>query len=263
MKYLSLWILFLVISSSNSPTSFAANADQNTILEFQKQFPIDTVITSGQIVVRDAVVPLPEGTWTVVSSGGLVMDPGVRGGILLNTPNSADGILMLANIKDGKLLGLVYILKRIYPLPASALDFDIGKTCTPSGVFYSQVISKYTHTQDCWFISHALIHPRKDMPPFLTDFYSYMQERNVKVSGSFFIAAEFLKIYKQNYLKIAYYWDPIAENIPRPSKATWADTEWNAVRVNQSPEKLAYLNKIKQIATELHPRISTLKTIYP
>src|SRR5262245_3971882 len=219
-------------TSTQAGTDAGADADATTLAG---------KTMAGNVVARGRSVPLPPGQWIVVA----------------HVPTSGPGgveSLFLVQVRRDKLSRAV-LVEAGAPAGESTAGFPRSAQCARAGLLYAKTISnEELGRQDCWTIDHDVsTGPERDASPIVRAAIAELERRGVKyppvLLSAFFRLAD-----RQSFLNAVYEWNPETDGITS-KPAPWDESEWNRNHIHESPDKIAYIEKLRAWAEGWHPAV--------
>jgi hypothetical protein len=204
---------------------------------------------SGSLHFDGFDVPLPAGNWVVLSSGHV------------KTPKLTGELVFLGEIKNQRLVGAV----RMSALRAIAMPgdgFQALKGCSESNVealyVSPEAIVPNAH-QSCWLIDGFFTTPlqawadRANKIPGLERAAAGDLAAKGVTYPQDFVRVRMTRAEKWGLLEVAYIFSPEIEGIKSDDVISLMDSDWAATNISRFPEKVAYVNKLKQWAKQMWP----------
>jgi hypothetical protein len=192
----------------------------------------------GNVVAQGKSVPLPAGQWIVVAH---VPAPG---------PGGVES-LFLVQVRRDKVSRAV-LVEAGTQAGDPAMGFPRLAQCARQGLLYVKTISNEEFgRQDCWTIDHDVsTGSERDASPIIRAAIAELERRGVKYPpvrlSAFFGLAD-----RQSFLHAVYDFNPETDGITSKS-ALWDESDWNRNHIYQSPDKIAYVEKLRAWAEAWH-----------
>jgi hypothetical protein len=195
-------------------------------------------------------VPLPPGEWAMLANGTVTGNA---------HPENKGMIYFLGQIVQKRLVAAVWVQAMRSP----GLGFVQNQNCTNPNNLYVLDKSEGAEHQSCtwirsyfsagmrqWADQSAHIDPmgRAAGKDLAAKGVSYPQE---------LVTAGFERAEKWGELTAGYMFSPEREGISSNVVPTFRDSDWEKANLQRHPEKLAYINKLQQWATNFSPRFQT------
>jgi hypothetical protein len=100
----------------------------------------------------------------------------------------------------------------------------------------------------------------KDNYSALNEAANYIKSHNYIISHDMIIAQHFLTgkhPHKKRHLSVSYIYNPEAIGFPPGQKSDWKTSDWNAMRVNTDPKKVAFITDLIKQHTLIHQQIKS------
>lgn len=113
--------------------------------------------------------------------------------------------------------------------------------------------------QDGWYVNNLLMeftHSKK--APIYNKAVEYIRENNLVIPNDMIKASHRLTgkhPYKKRYLRVNYYYNPELDGFAPGPKASWATSDWNAMRISEDPQKVVYMDNIIDTHNALQVKI--------
>lgn len=199
-------------------------------------------IYENSIQVGTKNVPLPEGKWIVIGRG--ISDDFF--------------IVYLLNEHENRLFSYIKItvdspyLEAKYGYSASK---DLNRNNMHHVVSNSNSVGE---AQDGWYINNAIVHfTPKNKSSAVGAAADYIKSHNYTISNNMIkVAHRFTgKLSKGRFLQVEYNYNPEAHGFPKSNSENWNTSEWNAVRTNNDPRKVAFIDKLKSEHEQWHEKV--------
>ncbi len=232
MKTHFLLVLALLAISISSCVHYVNPIDSN---------PIGRKYTNS-INIRNMELPLPEGEWEVIGRG------------YADNHNFIE--IILEKDIDNKPHSAIYIAR------------DSG-----SNIFNGYLPSKYLErtnihhvvsnnnerggAQDGWCINHFRLSFSENSSKANKEAYKHIIDKKLVMPGNVILVRHrFTGAYiKQKFLLYSLYLNPEAEGFDPPRSCEWASSEWNPLKINSDPRKVAYIEKLKEEGVTFHEKL--------
>ena len=196
---------------------------------------------TGNVVARGRSVPLPPGQWIILAH------------VPAHGPGGVES-LFLVQVRRDKLSRAVLVEAGAQAGDSTA-GFPRSAQCARAGLLYVKTISNEEFgRQDCWTIDHdASTGSERDGSPIVRAAIAELEQRGVKyppvLLSAFFRLAD-----RQSFLNAVYEFNPDTDGITS-KPAPWDESEWNRNHIHQSPDKIAYVEKLRAWAEAWHPAV--------
>lgn len=219
------------VASSQPPSNSMSGAGSGSNPFFNQSF-------SNQITLLGKTLPLPDGRW--------------RGIGYMQIAANQDEMVALAKIEHQKLAELVAV--RVQTVKGKKGN-GAQQTCDRREVFAKSVIaSNPDGTQLCWWVNHAA---QVWNQPLFNLSGSNLSQLSVPLPNTL-VNTAFHKADFDSAITVFYYSNPESAGISTIN-TNWQSSEWHKDRVEQYPEKLAYLKKRELWAESWLPIIKAMK----
>ncbi|HKT27237.1 MAG TPA: hypothetical protein VJR68_03585 [Dyella sp.] len=207
---------------------------------------------NGLVNVDGYKVPLPAGNWVVLSNGRY------------KSPHATGELVFLGLVKNRRLVGGARI-SALHSAGQPGSDFPPKlKGCAGANnvdLYVNAEAMNADGHQSCWLVDS-----------FFTPPMQQWADRAVKIGSLDRAAAGDLAAkgvtYPQDFLRIrmtrtetwgllevSYLFSPEAAGIKSNEAISAADTDWDCKNISRYPEKVAYVEKMKEWATQFWPRL--------
>ncbi|MFW5500465.1 MULTISPECIES: hypothetical protein [unclassified Maridesulfovibrio] len=207
----------------------------------QEAYPVGKIYNDS-IEFRGMSVPLPEGDWQVIGRGKADkrnFDELVLTVIKENKPGKA--LLIARDTAKNKYTGYWpnKYLQRTNILFTEVTQNTMGKPL------------------DGWLINHIRPGFGKKDSEAVRDAYEYMTANKLVLPGNFIESRHILtgKRIKCRYLSYSYLINPETDGFEAPENAEWGASDWNVIKINGDPKKVAYIERFKKENAELHSKL--------
>jgi len=203
----------------------------------------------GSLRVDGFDVPLPPGDWLRLASMNFHM-------------STASGeLLMLGRIENRRLMGYVRI---------TAGHGTAGFRATPgcdrqsanTNVLVSETLEPFGH-QACWLIEHTFLAPLQawadranKLPTLERAAAGDLSAKGVSYPQEM-LNVRFTRSERWGLLEVRYGFNPEEDRITSSDVATYTDSDWEPANIARYPDKVAYVDKLKQWANGFWPRFKT------
>jgi len=206
---------------------------------------------TGSIPVDGFQLPLPPGEWAMLANG-----------TVRNIEANATGrAYFLGRIEHRRLMGVVDVTT-LKSTAQPGTGFTL-KNCTipnPNLNYLSvQALTPQDH-QGCWMISHAFTPMMLQwadrtipMPGLLRAAAGDLTAKGVSVPQDF-VTVRFLRAEKWGLLDVSYWFNPETDSITSNRALTYRESDWQPGSIHRFPDKLAYVERIKQWGSVFHER---------
>lgn len=235
MKLRAMWAIGLLVMLSSGCVKYIS--------------PVDLSPTGkkyvGTISVRNIELPLPEGEWEVVGSSFYRGRKYVQIILEKDLGNKPDTIIVinrdtLSNSYNGY-------------TPSRALKrTDMLHVVSNN--------NKKQKAQDGWFINHMRYSaPNEKASDANRQSFKHLIDNKLVMPGNLIYAQHrFTGPNKQSkYLTYKIYFNPETRGFAPPANAEWASSDWNILKINNDPKKLAFIEKKKQEQSIFHEKLHT------
>ena len=206
-----------------------------------EQYKIGSVYQDS-IQIGAKSIPLPEGTWTVIATGVV---------------NEFRNICLLKEHQD-KLFSYIWISGES-PYKDAKYGYNRSENLDRKDMLY--VVNNENRSgeaQDGWYINHVITHfnPSEKYKVY-RDAGAYIKEKGYRISSNMVSVTHRLtgRLQKEKYLNVRYCYNPEVEGITTKSSDHWSTSEWHVMRIDQSPEKVAFVEALKKEHIALHEKI--------
>ena len=207
--------------------------------------PDDNNIFRDSFSIRDKTIPLPEGEWKIISSGF-----------------DSDNFFYVVLIQEhpGEIFSYVTVQVDSIQLNREGGNFK-NKDLERSDMLR---VFKHKNVQgepvDGWFINNFIpTFTAKDSDSqFQKDASRYVASHKLIISDDMILVSHLFTgshPYKKRLLRVRYAYNPEAAGFSPSPKSSWSTSEWNAVRFNTDPQKVAYIDELTEKHTLIHEQI--------
>lgn len=200
----------------------------------------------GTINVRNMELPLPEGEWEVVGSSFY------RGRKYVNIILEKD----IENKPDTVIVITRDTLSNSYNGYKS--NSDLKRTNM------LHVVSNKNKKQeaiDGWFINHKRYSsPNEKASNANKQSFKHIIDNKLVMPGNLIMARHiFTGPNKQSkYLTYTIHFNPETRGFAPPANAEWSSSDWNILKINNDPKKVAFVDKIKEEQAIFHEKLHTV-----
>lgn len=243
-----------LITKQNTPSqivnSFASNPDMNKGSEFDSA--VLGKIYSGSIQINGFKLLLPEGQWVIFANEG---DP-------LKTS------YFLGRVVGRKLIGSIvaHAVRPDYEFgEVSALAIAESVCSNENNVLYMHKKSLNVNIYDiasCWIMHNVFTSAMRNWDNISTEMDSLIRAaaENMASKGisypQDFVAIQFIKSEKWGILAADYSFSPDNEKIKSNEVRVIIQSDWSPGNIENFPEKLAYVEKLKTWGKSFWPQFS-------
>jgi len=196
----------------------------------------------GSVNFRNMVLPLPEGEWKVVGRG------------YSNDDNYVE--LCLWKAIGNKPHSVIFIKRD--SLSNSFSGYVSSNDLKRENIHH--VVSNSNQrgeAQDGWLINHIRISFNKKSTQANKESYQYIIDNKLVMPGNFiqtyhhFTGANI----KKKFLTYSIHVNPEVEGFAPPIDSEWASSDWNPLKINSDPKKVAYIEKLKEEGAVFHQKL--------
>lgn len=196
----------------------------------------------GSINFRNMEIPLPKGEWTMVGRGYSDDDNYVQ--------------IALAKVIGNKPHSIVFMSRD--SLKNSFSGYLPSKNLERKDIHY--VVSNSNRkgeAQDGWCINHIRVSFGEKITKANKELYKYIVDNKLIMPGNFIqIHHRFTgKSIKKKFFSYNLYVNPEVEGFEPPTNAEWASSDWNTLKINSDPKKVAYIEKLKKEGAAFHQKL--------
>ncbi len=225
-------LMLLMLLMQAGCANFTGNNDQYTVGS----------VYQDSIQIGAKTVPLPEGAWTVIATGVV---------------NEFRNICLLKEHQD-KLFSYIWISVES-PFKDARYGYNRSENLDRKDMLHVvKNENRSGEAQDGWYINHVIasFNPSEKYKIY-RDRAAYIKEKGYRISSNMIGVTHRLtgRFQKEKYLHVNYYYNPEAEGITTKSSDNWSTSEWHVMRIDQSPEKVAFVEALKKEHTALHEKI--------
>jgi hypothetical protein len=194
--------------------------------------------------IGDNDVPLPKGTWTIMSKSAFERDYDVG-----------------TEYKVGIFLGLIEnkILKQAIRIhsytarPASIRGHRLLKACSNKNFHEVIVASNKRTNQDCRFVNQIMFY-KKEKHAIWRDAITFLEDRDIPVPKvTPYVGFKFANA--TDWVIARYYRNPEAEGFDVPEDPSQTSTDWHPDNIESFPKKVAYIKGLKEWGAAWHPKV--------
>jgi hypothetical protein len=213
----ALCILASAITYPAAADSFIADHPVGKIYEHSLKLPFTTV-------------PLPEGKWRVISAEQSQ-----------NNNNMTVGSIYLVRVENNVIAGYIYIGGSA-DLGRTGWELDTG--CNRNDVLFQQLYSYAQYDERCWILSHYVMTRGPNTTKAGSALWDFPANNNLALPST--MLGVFMRWHDgHTFNKVIYYFNPEFEGLPPSQQLDWRSSDWHRDRVAQSPERAAYVAKLK------------------
>jgi len=207
------------------------------------QVPALGAKVAGKVNVGGRSVPLPEGIWTVVSTG--------------TGQSSKQNALLrvyLAQLEGGRLSRWIYIGTNV---DVNHGGWDRNKDiCDRKNVQFAYADSAHNPKDtECWVVNHWGMTLGSNPSQAAVDFYRWsdnLGRPNTSVGTAYYFAK------RGDYLVVQYELNPVLAGFPETPSAEWRGNPWHVDVASKDPKKLAYLRGLKAAGEKYFQELRTV-----
>lgn len=196
-------------------------------------------------------VPLPPGDWAILAS----FDIWVK-----QRPQDKGMTYFLGRIENKQLVGAMHVNALRSPADAPT-GFDTVKLCTNTDNAYTnnEAVEAFDH-QACWAIHSYFTPPWQQWGDKATSLEGVVRAAagDLAAKGVTYpqdlVSVHFFRAEKWGLLNVSYMFSPAQDGIQSNLVPTFRDSDWFGQNVQRYPEKVAYINKLKQWGDSFWPR---------
>src|SRR5471030_1196256 len=198
---------------------------------------------SGTINLEVRSVPLPQGTWTVVSVESA-----------RSTKQNAMVRVYLAELERGQLWRWLYI--------STNIDYNKGgwnrnkDICDRKNVHFGYSDSSHNvNDAECWVVNHWGQSLGENPSQAAIDFYRWsdtLGRPNTSVGTAYFFAK------RGDVLTVQYEINPVLAGFPDSPTAVWRGNPWHVDVASKDPQKLASLREVKAAGEKYFEQLRTV-----
>ncbi len=204
--------------------------------------PVGTKISST-VSLGPRTIPLPEGTWTVVSTGSSQ-----------STKQNALLRVYLAQLEGGRLSRWIYISTNV---DINQVGWTRNKDiCDRKNVHFAYSDSAHNPNDiECWALNHWGQTLGSNPPQAAVDFYRWsdnLGRPNTAVGLAYYFAK------RGDVLTVEYKFNPVLAGFPDTPSAEWRGSPWHVDVASKDPKKLAYLRGLKAMGEKYFQELRTV-----
>ena len=209
----------------------------------QAQTPAVGTKIGSSIDLGVRTVPLPEGVWTVVSTGSGQ-----------STKQNALLRVYLAQLEGGRLSRWLYIGTNVDVKQGGwGRNKDI---CDRKNVHFAYDDSAHNpNDTECWVVNHWGMTLGSKPSQAAVDFYRWsdnLGRPNTSVGMAYYFAK------RGDYLVVQYEFNPVLAGFPETPSAEWRGNPWHVDIASKDPKKLAYLRGLKSAGEKYFQELRTV-----
>lgn len=203
-------------------------------------------------VYRDSIqlwgrnIPLPEGEWKVIG----------RGGFSNNLEDEMFFDIMLLKESKTKTVHTFLLIST-----ESMKNLSIGYQSEKFLKDVHHIVVKNNVTgggHDSWLINHSLLsdlHPEN--LPALREAFDYLRSNQITMPNIMIRTVHHFtgKYQKNKYLDVVYLLNPEIEGFESLNETNWGTSEWHPLRIDNDPQKKAYIERLKEEGAIMHEKI--------
>jgi hypothetical protein len=207
-----------------------------------------------ELLMNGFNVPLPPGDWAILASFNIWVKQSLQN----------KGITyFLGRIEKGRLVGAMHVNALRSPADAPT-GFDAFKVCTnPDNVYTNdEGVEAFDH-QACWAIHSYFTPPWQQWGDKATSLEGVVRAAagDLAAKGVTYpqdlVSVHFFRSEKWGLLNVSYLFSPAQDGIQSNLVPTFRDSDWFGPNVQRYPEKVTYINKLKQWGESFWPRFKT------
>lgn len=207
------------------------------------QVPAVGAKIANTINLGGRTVPLPEGTWTVISVGSSQ-----------STKQNALTRVFLAQLEGGRLSRWISMNTNV--------DFNQGgwtrdkEICDRKNAHFAHSDSAHSpNDASCWVLNHWGQTLGSKPSQAAVDFYRWsdnLGRPNTSVGLAYFLAK------RGDFLTVKYEFNPVLAGFPDTPSAEWRGNPWHVDVASKDPKKLAYLRGLKATGEKYFEQLRTV-----
>lgn len=183
-------------------------------------------------------VPLPPGNWVMLANSSIK---------IINDPANTGTNYFLGRIEHKRLVGAVII----YAMRSPGSGFARFDMCDPPDLYLAkEEIIPFDH-QACWLIHSYFTPPWQQWADKTIDVKGITRAAagDLAAKGVTYpqdlVSVHFFRSEKWGLLNVSYLYSPENEGITSNIAPTFRDADWFVTNIQKYPEKIAYVNKLK------------------
>ena len=208
---------------------------------------------SGVMRVDGYEVPLPAGEWLLLSN------------LRFKLPTATGEQLFLGRVQNHRLMGAMQITAaRSNDVPGAGFAKVPG--CADHIENANHVVNEGVEDhghEACWVMDHMFMSPleawadrSKKIPQLLRAAAGDLAAKGITYPQDM-ISLRLTRAEIWGLLEVRYIFNPEEDRIQSATTATYADSDWQPGTVDRYPEKMAYLEKLRQWGDVFWPRFKT------
>lgn len=196
----------------------------------------------NSVNLRNMELPLPEGEWTVIGRGYTPDHNYVQLILAKNIGNRHHSIVFITTNSGSNMYSGYFPCKE---LDRTNMLHVISNNNSSGGA------------QDGWYIDHVRIAFGKLITQANKESYEYIVDNKIVMPGNFiktghrFTGANI----KSKYLTYSIFINPEVQGFDPPTNAEWPSSDWNILKINSDPKKVAFIKKLKEKGAVFHEKL--------
>ncbi|MCG8686937.1 MAG: hypothetical protein MI892_18805 [Desulfobacterales bacterium] len=198
-------------------------------------------VYEDSITIRNMKLPLPEGKWAVVGRGSAYS-------------NNYEEIV-LNKIVDNRIHAAVFIVR---DSPTNSYTgYNPSKNLNREDILHVAAEKDSGRGQDGWYINHIRLGFSGSLSKANKESLQYIKDHKLTVPGNFIEVGHILtgKYVGKKYLKYSLYLNPEIEGLKPAQSPEWGSSDWNILKINNYPEKVAYVENLKEDGGVFHNKL--------
>lgn len=192
-------------------------------------------------VVAGKMVPLPEGAWVVVGEERRSTNGG-----------SEIAAFALADVGDINRRAKGMIDVRLNTTPGRYSGWNAQAQCERTDTFVHIKNANYQGSdQNCVLLNHMSLSSNSRTPQYIRDAIDALKKSGTPIPGNSVYSYHHMAD-RSDFLTVLYHFNPDSDGIAPTKNSGWPESDWHPIRVDQFPQKKAYLEKMKVWATNNH-----------
>lgn len=192
------------------------------------------------VQMADIDIPLPQGKWEIIGRG-YMRENNYFEIVLFNTKN-----------RD------IIFLKRD-TLTNTFRGYQPNKYLQRDNVHHSVVVNnKLREAHDGWLINHYRLSIKPKKSPAAKESYDFIVSNNYALPGNYIQVFHHFTGVKKNpskFLIYTHFVNPEADGFAPPANAEWGSSDWHPLKINNSPLKVEFIEKLKREGEIMHAKI--------
>jgi hypothetical protein len=194
--------------------------------------------------IGDNDVPLPKGTWTIMSKSNFERDYDVGTEYIV-------GVFL--GLIENKILKQATRIHSYTARPDSITGSRLLKACSMENYHEVVVANNKRSNQDCRFINQIIFY-KKEKYAIWRDAITFLEDRDIPVPKvTPYVGFRFAN--KTDWVTARYYRNPEADGFDVPDNPGNKSTEWHPDNIESFPKKVAYIKKLKEWGAAWHPKV--------